>query len=171
MSSVDFKSILSSLTSGDLSTPENSIWLVYAAVIVETIASASHITVLWKYIDSQERDKDKQLTIARRIRDGLLKTSPLAGFPRVRLHIILSLFVFQPHLTIGLRESIVSQLSDPQSRQPPPRYRKFWTQINHCDQTIQRLSLKSAAGSFSTASILESQIVCNRTWHLALEAI
>ena len=83
MSSVEFKSILSQIVSGDLSSPENSVWLVYAAVIVETISPASQITELWKYIARQVKDEDKQLTIARRLREGLLKTSPLAGFPRV----------------------------------------------------------------------------------------
>lgn len=83
MTSVDFKSILSSFVSGDLSTPDNSVWLVYAAVFVETVASANYITELWKYIASEVKDEEKQLVVARRLREGLLKTSPLAGFPKV----------------------------------------------------------------------------------------
>jgi hypothetical protein len=88
---VDFGSILSSYVKGDISTKENSVWLVYAAVIVETISSASHISELWKHVSSTVKDEGKQLTIARRIREGLLKTSPLAGFPKVcssRLHFL-----------------------------------------------------------------------------------
>ena len=85
MSPVDFKSILSSLITGDLAKPENSIWIVYAAVIVETVASADHITELWNYAAAELKDMpDKQIVIARRIREGLLKCSPLAGFPKVR---------------------------------------------------------------------------------------
>jgi len=83
MASVNFKSIISPLISGDLSKPENSIWLVYAAVIIETVSSAKHITDLWKYVDSEVKCEDAQLGIARRIREGLLKASPLAGFPKV----------------------------------------------------------------------------------------
>jgi len=80
--SVDFKPLLDPLISGDITSPSNSIHLVYAAVIIETIASASHITELWKYVLTQVKDEDAQLKIARRIREGLLKTSPLAGFPK-----------------------------------------------------------------------------------------
>lgn len=83
MSSVDFKTILSSYVSGDLAEPQNSVWLSYAGVIVETISTASHITELWNYIASEVNDEEKQYLIARKIREGLLKTSPLAGFPRV----------------------------------------------------------------------------------------
>jgi len=83
MPAVNFDTTISPLVSGDISAQENSVWLVYAAVIVETIASASHITELWKYVVSQVTDETKQLTIARRLREGLLKTSPLAGFPKV----------------------------------------------------------------------------------------
>jgi hypothetical protein len=84
MSPVDFKSILSPLVSKDLSEPDSSVWVVYAAVIIETVSSPKNISDLWKYVVSQERDEDKQLKIARRIREGLLKTSPLAGFPKVQ---------------------------------------------------------------------------------------
>jgi hypothetical protein len=83
MSSVNFKSILAPFISGDLSTPENSIWLVYAAVIIETVSSAKHINELWNYVSTEVKGEDKQLAITRRIREGLLKTSPLAGFPKV----------------------------------------------------------------------------------------
>ena len=82
MVSVDFKSVPSSFVSGDLSSPENSVWLVYAAVIIETISSAEYINELWKYISQEVKDERKQLTIARRLREGLLKTGPLAGFPK-----------------------------------------------------------------------------------------
>jgi len=82
MASVDFKSILSPLVSKDLSKPDSSVWLVYSAVIIETVSSPKHISELWKYVASEVRDEQKQLKIARRIREGLLKTSPLAGFPK-----------------------------------------------------------------------------------------
>ena len=85
MASVDFKSILSPLVEKDLSEPNSSVWLVYSAVIIETVSSPKHISQLWKYIASEVADEQKQLKIARRIREGLLKTSPLAGFPKVRL--------------------------------------------------------------------------------------
>jgi hypothetical protein len=90
MPSVNFKAVLSSFVSGDLSSPENSVWLVYAAAIVETVASASHITELWHYIAGEVKDEKKQLVVARRLREGLLKTSPLAGFPKVNssLHLL-----------------------------------------------------------------------------------
>ena len=84
MSSVDFQSVLLPFVSGDLSRPDNSIWLVYSGVIVETISSASHVNELWKYVARNVKDENKQLIIARRLREGLLKTSPLAGFPKVR---------------------------------------------------------------------------------------
>ena len=84
MSTVDFKSILSPLISGDIAEPENSIWVVYAAVVVEAVASAKHITDLWNYVAAEQKDvPDKQIPVARRIREGLLKCSPLAGFPKV----------------------------------------------------------------------------------------
>lgn len=83
-SPVDFNSLLTkNFVTGNFSKPENSIWLVYTAVIIETVASASHITELWNYIASEVKDEDKQVIIARRLREGLLKTSPLAGFPKV----------------------------------------------------------------------------------------
>lgn len=82
MSSVNFKSILGPYVLGDLSTPENSIWIVYAAVIIESISSAKHITELWNWVSSEVKDEKKQLLLARRIREGLLKSSPLAGFPK-----------------------------------------------------------------------------------------
>jgi hypothetical protein len=84
MSSINFAAILSDFVTGDLSTPENSIWIVYTAVIIETVSSAKHITELWYYVSTRIRDETNQLTVARRIREGLLKTSPLAGFPKVR---------------------------------------------------------------------------------------
>jgi hypothetical protein len=84
MSSVNFKSLLGPFVSGDVSTTENSIWIVYAAVIIETVSSAKHVTGLWNWVSSEVKDEKKQLIIARRIREGLLKTSPLAGFPKVR---------------------------------------------------------------------------------------
>ena len=84
MPSIDFKSILAPFVSGDLVQPENSVWVVYAAVIIETVSSAKHITELWDYVVTDVKEvPDKQLVIARRIREGLLKTSPLAGFPKV----------------------------------------------------------------------------------------
>jgi len=86
MPEIDFKKLLTPIVSdddGDISIPENSVWLVYAAVIIETVSSAKHITELWKYISNEVSDEKKQLTIARRLREGLLKTSPLAGFPKV----------------------------------------------------------------------------------------
>jgi hypothetical protein len=83
MSSVDFKSIISPLVSKHISEPDSSVWIVYAAVIIETVSSPKNITDLWKYVVGEERDEDKQLKIVRRIREGLLKTSPLAGFPKV----------------------------------------------------------------------------------------
>lgn len=83
MASVDFKSILSPLVAKDISEQDSSVWVVYAAVIIETVSSAKHISELWHYVASQVTDEDKQLKIARRIREGLLKTSPLAGFPKV----------------------------------------------------------------------------------------
>ena len=85
MSSLNFNAIISPFVSGDLSTPENSIWIVYAAVIIETVSSAKHIAELWDWISSEVKSEDKQLIIARRIREGLLKNSPLAGLPKVRL--------------------------------------------------------------------------------------
>lgn len=83
MSPVDFHTTLSPFVSGNLASPENSIWLVYAAVIIETVSSPDHITELWKYITTEVKGDEEQLRIARRLREGLLKTSPLAGFPRV----------------------------------------------------------------------------------------
>ena len=83
MAPVDFDSILSPLMSGSIAAPGNSIWLVYAVVIIETVSSPDHITELWKFIVSHAKDDGVQLKIARRLREGLLKTSPLAGFPRV----------------------------------------------------------------------------------------
>lgn len=84
MSALDFKSILSPLTSGGLAQSENSIWIVYAAVIIESVASAKYITELWNYVAAELKDvPDKQILVARRIREGLLKCSPLAGFPKV----------------------------------------------------------------------------------------
>jgi hypothetical protein len=46
MSTVNFKDVLAPVTAGELTTPQNSIWLVYAAVIIESVASAKHITEL-----------------------------------------------------------------------------------------------------------------------------
>jgi len=84
MSPIDFKSILSPLISGDLAQREDSIWIVYAAVIIESVASAKHITELWNYVAAELKDvPDEQIAVARRIREGLLKCSPLAGFPKV----------------------------------------------------------------------------------------
>ena len=45
----NLKAILSpDFVPSDLSAPENSIWLVYAAVIIEPVAKSTHITELWK---------------------------------------------------------------------------------------------------------------------------
>jgi len=83
MAPVDFHSTLSPFVSGNLASTENSIWLVYAAVIIETVSSPNYITELWKSITTEVKDDEEQLKIARRLREGLLKTSSLAGFPRV----------------------------------------------------------------------------------------
>jgi len=97
MSPLDFKSTLSPLVSGDLGQAENSIWVVYAAAIIETVGSAKHITELWNYVAAELKDvPDKQIQVARRIREGLLKCSPLAGFPKVLPHCVDK----QAHLTI-----------------------------------------------------------------------
>ncbi|PVH79957.1 hypothetical protein DL98DRAFT_560601 [Cadophora sp. DSE1049] len=81
MAVLDFHPVLSPFVAGDLSKPENS-RDGYAAVIVEAVGSAGHITELWKYVQEHTKDEEKQLVVARRIREGLLKTSPLAGFPK-----------------------------------------------------------------------------------------
>jgi hypothetical protein len=113
MSSLNFNTIISPFVSGDLSTAENSIWIVYAAVIIETVSSAKHITELWNWVSSEVKTEDKQLIVARRIREGLLKTSPLAGFPKVRL---LSTFELNSNCcqginTLGALRSAVKETS------------------------------------------------------------
>jgi len=83
---------------------------VYFAVVLETVCSLStlshligislHLTSppneihqfareklvgdLWRYLATVLPDEQDQLRAARRLREGLLKASPLVGFPRVR---------------------------------------------------------------------------------------
>lgn len=59
-------------------------WYIYAAVTIVGVASVQHVTELWKYLASKHHDEDSRLIIARRLREALLKSSPLVGFPRVR---------------------------------------------------------------------------------------
>jgi hypothetical protein len=108
MSSINFGSLLGPFISGDLSKPENSIWIVYSAVIIETVSSAKHITDLWSWVSSEVKDEKKQLIIARRIREGLLKASPLAGFPKAGPRISLTLQALTIHRgSTHLRPSVL----------------------------------------------------------------
>ena len=108
MSSVDFGSLLDPFISGDLSKPETSIWIVYAAVIIETVSSAKHITDLWSWVSNEVKEENKQLILARRIREGLLKASPLAGFPKAGPGIPLTLQALTIHRgSTHLRPSVL----------------------------------------------------------------
>lgn len=59
---------------------------VYFGIILETFAKEKLIGDLWRHLAKLASGHEEQLVIARRLREGLLKASPLVGFPRVCSH-------------------------------------------------------------------------------------
>ena len=68
------------------SSLENSPSYVYFAVILETFAKERLVGKLWRRLVEFVPGHEEQLHVARRMREGLLKASPLVGFPRVSIH-------------------------------------------------------------------------------------
>jgi hypothetical protein len=89
-SSIDFARLRHDYVQSQQQEPKEQIWYVYAAVIIESVAPPSHIAELWKYLTTLCNDHDDLVFVARRLREGLLKASPLAGFPKASPSLILS---------------------------------------------------------------------------------
>jgi hypothetical protein len=81
MPGIDFEAILQDYPGddGDVESP----WYLYVGVILESTGEISHITELWSFLKHHFPAEDAQLRAARRLREALLKTSVLVGFPRV----------------------------------------------------------------------------------------
>jgi len=77
---IDFKLLSSQYVTA--TPPAQSPWYVYVGAIIEATASPQYIGDLWRYLSTEFKDQETQLQVARRLREGLLKTSVLAGFPR-----------------------------------------------------------------------------------------
>ncbi len=78
---LDFESLAAKYPGSQ--SPKSS-WYIHAGVAIVAVASAQHITDLWNHLASEYQDEDSRLLVARRLREALLKSSPLVGFPRVR---------------------------------------------------------------------------------------
>lgn len=76
----------------DCRAPEYSIAYVYAGVALLAFGEEKHIPSLWQQIAQLHADSEAaQVTAATRLREGLVKASPLVGFPRVsRTHLPIS---------------------------------------------------------------------------------
>lgn len=56
---------------------------VYFGIILETFGKEKLVAGLWEHLARVLPKHEDQLLMARRLREGLLKASPLVGFPRV----------------------------------------------------------------------------------------
>lgn len=75
---------LQSLFPADSRGQEYGVWYVYAGCSLLCFAKEKQVGELWKQLTGIIGDDDTKLaTAARRLREGLLKSSPLVGFPRV----------------------------------------------------------------------------------------
>lgn len=70
------------------STLADSPSYVYFGAILETFAKEKLIGRLWRHLAELAPSREEQLLIARRLREGLLKASPLVGFPRVSGYVL-----------------------------------------------------------------------------------
>lgn len=76
--------LLTSLFPHDPRGLEYSLAYVYAAAALLAFAAEKRIAELWQQIAvSHAGNPSAQATAARRVREALLKASPLVGFPRV----------------------------------------------------------------------------------------
>ena len=75
---------LESLFPADSRGPEYGVWYVFVGCTLLCFAREGQVGELWAQLAEQiGNDTDKQVIAARRLREGLLKSSPLVGFPRV----------------------------------------------------------------------------------------
>lgn len=81
MATVDWRAL--SLLYPDNINQSLSPWYVYVGVMLEAFAKEPLVGGLWKYLASEFPHEEDQLTVSRRLREGLLKASVLVGFPRV----------------------------------------------------------------------------------------
>lgn len=115
---------LSSLFPEHCRGSEYSIVHVYAGVTLLAFGAEKRIPELWQQIAQlYAQDEAAQATATRRLREGLVKASPLIGFPRVRLPLKQNLLVLAFsafHSTHSdRRPSTPSQPSEPASSRPP----------------------------------------------------
>lgn len=65
-------------------SPTNPVY-VYIVVILQSLGKELLVEDVWFYLAARFTNEEDQTTLARRIREGLLKASGLVGFPRVCL--------------------------------------------------------------------------------------
>ena len=96
---------LESLFPADSRGPEYGVWYVFVGCTLLCFAREGQVGELWAQLAEQiGNDTDKQVIAARRLREGLLKSSPLVGFPRVSwlqsLYICLALGIIGDYCTV-----------------------------------------------------------------------
>jgi len=57
-------------------------WFIYTGVVLAAIAPHKYISELWNYLYGRHQTSEINLQVARRLREALLKSSPLVGFAR-----------------------------------------------------------------------------------------
>ena len=58
-------------------------WYCYAAVVFQVHDNMDFVGQTWRYVLEHTEEEEDQLSIARQIREALLKASVLVGFPKV----------------------------------------------------------------------------------------
>ena len=86
MSPLDFTAITRDYPALAADDPVLSPWYIYVGVVLESTGECDYITELWNFLADYFKGQDQLLKAARRLREGLLKTSVLVGFPKVCFH-------------------------------------------------------------------------------------
>ncbi|KAF2085365.1 hypothetical protein K490DRAFT_46816 [Saccharata proteae CBS 121410] len=152
---------LATLFPADPRGPEYSIAFPYAGATLLALAAEKQISTLWESIvEAIGKDKDEALlTAARRVREAMLKASPLVGFPR-SINGLSTL-----HATITSRTPTIAPTlaSDHSLRSPVPketriaRGKAFFAKIyaQHADRVLHSMNVSSGGdlGEFAITCI------------------
>ncbi|KAF2771410.1 hypothetical protein EJ03DRAFT_268607 [Teratosphaeria nubilosa] len=122
-------------------------WYVYAALVFQINDKMDLVGETWKAAHDRAQDQDKQFTVARKLREGLLKASVLVGFPlginaltTLRQHIK----KVAPHLEERLDQD-KSLRSSLQRAEKDKRGKEFFTAVyaQHTDKVLHNMSVAS----------------------------
>lgn len=63
----------------------NDLWYVYAGLVFQANDRMDYIGKIWDYVLNHTPNQEEQVIKARKLREALLKSSVLVGFPKVTI--------------------------------------------------------------------------------------